>query len=183
VSDTREVAAARRANKSASAFRTIGEVSEDLDLPPHVLRFWESKFPQLKPLKRGGGRRYYRPEDILLLRRIRKCLYQDGYTIKGVQKLLRETGSPSGENGAVVDPPAPDGEEAPSLFPLAPVDPDAPVLAPPSLDSENSSPRTTKAPRRLPSGELRRALEELRDELLAARELLDRFQAEGDAKD
>jgi DNA-binding transcriptional MerR regulator len=62
----------------------------ELDVPAHVLRFWESKFPQLQPLKRGGGRRYYRPEDIDLLRRIRQCLYHEGYTIRGVQKLLRE---------------------------------------------------------------------------------------------
>src|SRR5215212_3857404 len=81
-----------RPEKSASAYRTIGEVAEDLDLPAHVLRFWESKFSQLKPLKRGGGRRYYRPEDIVLLRRIRQCLYQDGYTIRGVQKLLGDAG-------------------------------------------------------------------------------------------
>ena len=76
--------------KSPDAFRTISEVAEDLDLPQHVLRFWETRFPQIKPLKRGGGRRYYRPEDVVLLRRIRQCLYQDGYTIKGVQRLLRE---------------------------------------------------------------------------------------------
>jgi DNA-binding transcriptional MerR regulator len=82
--------AARRAVKSAAAFRTISEVAEELDVPQHVLRFWESKFTQVRPLKRGGGRRYYRPEDVLLLRRIRQCLYQDGYTIKGVQRLLRE---------------------------------------------------------------------------------------------
>jgi DNA-binding transcriptional MerR regulator len=82
--------AARRAVKSAGAFRTISEVAEELDVPQHVLRFWESKFTQVRPLKRGGGRRYYRPEDVLLLRRIRQCLYQDGYTIKGVQRLLRE---------------------------------------------------------------------------------------------
>jgi DNA-binding transcriptional MerR regulator len=81
---------ARRAAKSAGAFRTISEVAEELDVPQHVLRFWESKFTQVRPLKRGGGRRYYRPEDVLLLRRIRQCLYQDGYTIKGVQRLLRE---------------------------------------------------------------------------------------------
>ncbi len=80
---------ARRVTKSASAFRTISEVASDLDVPPHVLRFWESKFPQIKPLKRGGGRRYYRPEDVDLLRRIRELLYRDGYTIKGVQKLLK----------------------------------------------------------------------------------------------
>ncbi len=80
----------RRNGKSAAAFRTISEVAEDLDVPPHVLRFWETKFNQVRPLKRGGGRRYYRPEDIALLRRIRELLYREGYTIKGVQKLLRE---------------------------------------------------------------------------------------------
>ena len=82
----------RRPRKSAAAFRTISEVATELDTPAHVLRFWESKFAQVKPLKRGGGRRYYRPEDIDLLRGIRELLYTDGYTIKGVQKLLREGG-------------------------------------------------------------------------------------------
>jgi DNA-binding transcriptional MerR regulator len=81
---------ARRAPKSADAFRTISEVADELEVPQHVLRFWESKFPQVKPLKRAGGRRYYRPDDVVLLRRIRNCLYDQGYTIKGVQKLLRE---------------------------------------------------------------------------------------------
>lgn len=90
--------AARRSGKSAAAFRTISEVATDLDVPPHVLRFWESKFPQIKPLKRGGGRRYYRPEDVDLLRRIRELLYRDGYTIKGVQKLLRTPGVRSGDD-------------------------------------------------------------------------------------
>lgn len=75
--------------KSAAAFRTISEVSAELDVPQHVLRFWETKFRQVRPLKRAGGRRYYRPEDIDLLRRIRQLLYADGYTIKGVQRLLR----------------------------------------------------------------------------------------------
>ena len=81
-----------RSRKSAKAFRTISEVSEILDVPQHVLRFWETKFSQIRPLKRGGGRRYYRPEDITLLRGVRDLLYDDGYTIKGVQKLLREGG-------------------------------------------------------------------------------------------
>jgi DNA-binding transcriptional MerR regulator len=81
---------ARRPAKSAEAFRTISEVAGDLEVPQHVLRFWESKFPQIRPLKRAGGRRYYRPDDVALLRRIRACLYEQGYTIKGVQKLLRE---------------------------------------------------------------------------------------------
>jgi DNA-binding transcriptional MerR regulator len=80
----------RRIEKSAQAFRTISEVATELDVPQHVLRFWESKFSQVRPLKRGGGRRYYRPEDIDLLRRIRSLLYDDGYTIKGVQRLLKE---------------------------------------------------------------------------------------------
>ena len=82
--------AGRSGRKSAAAFRTISEVSQDLDVPQHVLRFWESKFPPVRPLKRGGGRRYYRPEDVDLLRRIRNLLYTEGYTIKGVQRLLRE---------------------------------------------------------------------------------------------
>ncbi len=81
----------RRLEKSAHAFRTISEVATELDVPQHVLRFWESKFSQVRPLKRGGGRRYYRPEDIDLLRRIRSLLYDDGYTIKGVQRLLKES--------------------------------------------------------------------------------------------
>ena len=84
--------AGRRVTKSPSAFRTISEVANELEVPQHVLRFWESKFSQVRTLKRGGGRRYYRPEDVELLRRIRALLYDDGYTIKGVQKLLRENG-------------------------------------------------------------------------------------------
>jgi DNA-binding transcriptional MerR regulator len=84
--------------KSANAFRTISEVADELHVPQHVLRFWETKFPQVRPLKRGGGRRYYRPEDVLLLRRVADLLYTQGYTIKGVQRLLREGGGALGEN-------------------------------------------------------------------------------------
>jgi DNA-binding transcriptional MerR regulator len=79
--------------KSSDAFRTISEVAEDLDLPQHVLRFWETRFNQIRPLKRGGGRRYYRPDDVELLRAIRHLLYGEGYTIKGVQKILKEQGA------------------------------------------------------------------------------------------
>ena len=79
--------------KSPDAFRTISEVADDLDLPQHVLRFWETRFPQIKPLKRGGGRRYYRPDDVELLKGIRHLLYDHGYTIKGVQKLLKNNGN------------------------------------------------------------------------------------------
>ena len=79
-------------DKAPEAFRTISEVADALEVPKHVLRFWEGKFAQLKPMKRGGGRRYYRPEDVALLRGIRVLLYNDGYTIRGVQKILREHG-------------------------------------------------------------------------------------------
>src|SRR5215831_3354197 len=78
--------------KSPEAFRTISEVSIELDVPQHVLRFWEGRFTQIKPVKRAGGRRYYRPEDVDLLRGIRTLLYTDGFTIKGVQKILRDRG-------------------------------------------------------------------------------------------
>jgi DNA-binding transcriptional MerR regulator len=81
-----------KSKKAPTAFRTISEVADDLHIPQHVLRFWETKFTQVKPLKRGGGRRYYRPDDITLLRRISHLLYTQGYTIKGVQRLLREGG-------------------------------------------------------------------------------------------
>jgi len=78
--------------KSIDAFRTISEAAEELDVPQHVLRFWETRFSQIRPMKRGGGRRYYRPEDMDLLRTIRSLLYGEGYTIRGVQRLLKERG-------------------------------------------------------------------------------------------
>ena len=96
-----------RPAKSEGAFRTISEVAEELDVPQHVLRFWETKFGQVRPLKRGGGRRYYRPEDVALLKRIRTLLYHDGMTIKGVQKVLRET---PGQSAQAAEPQATDVE-------------------------------------------------------------------------
>jgi len=87
-----------RPAKSAAAFRTISEVADELDVAQHVLRFWESKFPQVRPLKRGGGRRYYRPEDVDLLRQIRSLLYEEGYTIRGAQKLLKGQRRPVAES-------------------------------------------------------------------------------------
>ena len=128
----RPAAGTRRVEKSASAFRTISEVADELEVPQHVLRFWETKFPQVRPLKRGGGRRYYRPEDIALLSRIRQFLYQEGYTIRGVQKLLAE--GTLGVVGVAT-------EIAPSLFPLDPLP--APHPAPP--------PRPARAARRAPT--------------------------------
>mgnify|MGYP001312842485 CR=1 FL=1 len=83
---------ASRQEKSPNAYRTISEVAEAMDVPQHVLRFWESKFSQIKPMKRGGGRRYYSPEDVEVIQAIRTLLHEDGYTIKGAQKLLREQG-------------------------------------------------------------------------------------------
>jgi DNA-binding transcriptional MerR regulator len=103
-------------NKSPDAFRTISEVAEDLDLPQHVLRFWETRFNQIKPLKRGGGRRYYRPDDVLLLRGIRHLLYEEGYTIRGLQRILKEQGIRyviavgAGQNPSMDDYPPQHGE-------------------------------------------------------------------------
>ncbi len=118
-----------RPKKSPSAFRTISEVADDLHIPQHVLRFWETRFPQVKPLKRGGGRRYYRPDDIALLRRISDLLYIQGYTIKGVQRLLRE-----GDGTLSGDLPPPDvadrGDDDPGPS-SAPVEH---IPAPPDLD-------------------------------------------------
>ena len=151
-------APARRASKSETAFRTIGEVAEDLDIPAHVLRFWESKFPQLKPLKRGGGRRYYRPEDIQLLRHIRQCLYQEGYTIRGVQKLL------GGEASADRASEASDAADPPSLFPLERQRTGAAPAAAPKA--------ARRAPARDSKPEIAAALEDIRRELLEARGLL-----------
>lgn len=93
---------ARAPRKSSTAYRTISEVSTELQVPQHVLRFWETKFSQVRPLKRGGGRRYYRPEDVSLLKQIQTLLYDEGFTIKGVQKLLREgRATDVADNGSV----------------------------------------------------------------------------------
>lgn len=161
------------ASKSASAFRTISEVSVDLEVPQHVLRFWETKFPQIKPLKRGGGRRYYRPDDVELLRRIQSLLYQDGYTIKGVQKLLRESRGLAG-----LPPP---GTRMPSLFDEGEGEGDdgsAEELALMAGDEEADDPPPEKKPparrRKQPlSPEVREVLSEILMDLTALRRLLD----------
>ena len=136
--------AAGRAGKSAAAFRTISEVAGELDVAQHVLRFWESKFPQVRPLKRGGGRRYYRPEDVDLLRQIRSLLYEEGYTIKGAQKLLK-----SQRRAAPID-----GEEAAAEAAAVPAD-------------TRPRPRPELVPE-----EVRHRLIELREELVAVRDAL-----------
>jgi DNA-binding transcriptional MerR regulator len=161
----------RRAAKSAGAFRTISEVAEELDVPQHVLRFWESKFTQVRPLKRGGGRRYYRPEDVLLLRRIRQCLYQDGYTIKGVQRLLREgalKNMPIAGAG-----PEPGGEPAaervhePSAVPARPSPPKSGRSLPPLLAAMERDSAGTDS-------EIQNVVAEVVQELVALRDLLRR---------
>jgi len=136
MSDTANLST-RRGSKSAEAFRTISEVATDLDVPQHVLRFWETKFTQVRPMKRGGGRRYYRPEDVDLLRSIRALLYDDGYTIKGVQKLLRE-------GGRKPDEPAPQ-EAAAHAETVAPAIPPAAPAPPAAANPAGPDPRELKA--------------------------------------
>ncbi len=160
--------------KGPDAFRTISEVADDLDVPQHVLRFWETRFSQIKPMKRGGGRRYYRPDDVDLLRGIRKLLYGDGYTIKGVQRILKEhgvrhvIGIGAARNGAdtavpaaIVDVPSPAASPAepagqgpathgepprPAVVSPAPVEPPrAPQFAPPQPVAPTPPPAAPQA--------------------------------------
>jgi len=176
--------------KSIDAFRTISEVADDLDVPKHVLRFWEVKFNQIKPMKRGGGRRYYRPEDLELLRGIRHLLHLEGYTIKGVQKILREHGVDAvkqhGREPAVITPPAttpaiaavaastprPAPAERKSRTPMAKLD----GAAPPAAASQRPVAQAGTNAHSPPGGgralsrreQVRRAI----DELIKCRELL-----------
>ncbi|WP_142847124.1 MerR family transcriptional regulator [Telmatospirillum sp. J64-1] len=176
----------RRSGKSEAAFRTISEVAEELDVPQHVLRFWESKFSQIRPLKRGGGRRYYRPEDIQLLRRIRELLYEDRYTIKGVQKLLRENGGKAPPStkprlaplvaeptppAATVAPQMPPQPAAPQPAPMEPQAEAAPAPVSPVIEPE------PPAPPRL-SEKKRQALNGILEELLELKKILKKVQTE-----
>ena len=99
--------------KSEHAFRTIGELASDLGVPQHILRYWETRFPQLRPLQRAGNRRYYRPDDVALARRIHRLLNQDGYTIRGVQQLLARGGAAPGEAASPVASPTPANQQDP----------------------------------------------------------------------
>jgi DNA-binding transcriptional MerR regulator len=130
-------------SKSPQAFRTISEVAGDIEVPAHVLRFWETKFTQVKPVKRGGGRRYYRPEDVALLESIRDLLYSDGMTIKGVQKILRERGprKVAGLNGAGAAPASAPPATAPATPPAT-----APASAPASAAGPLQAPIPAPAP-------------------------------------
>ena len=121
-------------DKAPDAFRTISEVADDLDVPQHVLRFWETRFSQIKPMKRSGGRRYYRPDDVNLLRGIRRLLYGEGYTIRGVQRILREHGiksvqsltdSAPGQASALFDGPSFADRDVPDETPVDDIENDA----------------------------------------------------------
>jgi DNA-binding transcriptional MerR regulator len=104
--------------KSEHAFRTIGELAAELDVPQHILRYWESRFPQLRPLQRAGNRRYYRPADVQLARRIHRLLNEDGYTIRGVQQLLASGSADGGESRAPSDPTPSEAPQPARAYPL-----------------------------------------------------------------
>ncbi|MBB4286852.1 MerR family transcriptional regulator [Roseospira goensis] len=183
----------RRSRKSDAAFRTISEVATELDVPQHVLRFWETKFSQIRPMKRGGGRRYYRPEDVVLLTTLRDLLYREGYTIKGVQKLLRDNGAKALVNtvkerqerseGGTVGPvglalaesrasedtgTAAEGDEAEALTPESP---DAGMVAPEEPRAEAEATPATPAATGLTPAQ-RAELTAIADDLAALRGLL-----------
>ena len=177
------------ASKGPEAFRTISEVAGDLDLPQHVLRFWETRFTQIRPMKRGGGRRYYRPDDVDLLRGIRHLLYSEGYTIRGVQRLLKEQGprfvtaAGRGDMSGLQDAPLDDDDEV-GAFETEDIDeaPAARLLAP-AFDPSDVPEFRPSAPNgrgklsgRLPADDVRRLQGTLAD-LLELKRLLD--QARG----
>ena len=179
-------------DKAPDAFRTISEVAEEINVPQHVLRFWESRFAQIQPLKRGGGRRYYRPDDINLLRGVRHLLYGEGYTIRGVQRILREQGLSFVQNvwRAGAEPPPPElaetgasaaesqaAEEEGAAAGFAPAGADA---SPNEQRAARREPTITPlppvepVPRRLgASAQGRRLLQTVLDDLIACRRLLD----------
>lgn len=161
-----DVSAAGRSRKAPNAFRTISEVADELHIPQHVLRFWETRFTQVKPLKRGGGRRYYRPDDIALLRRISDLLYTQGYTIKGVQRLLREGG---GRLADEIPPPTPAEQAAAAAERARNPELPMPGLAPSPTPTARVLVRQKQEPE---ADRLRALLRETLHELEAVRALL-----------
>ena len=171
-------------DKAPDAFRTISEVADEIDVPQHVLRFWESRFPQIRPMKRGGGRRYYRPDDVDLLRGVRHLLYGEGYTIRGVQRILREQGTGVVQNvwRAGAEPPPPEldedraGEDVgaersgerlePNLFGLS-----SPRAREPAVQDNLAA--SEPPARRVLALENRRKLQMALDELAACRRIID----------
>lgn len=148
-------------DKAPEAFRTISEVADELEVPKHVLRFWEAKFAHLKPMKRGGGRRYYRPEDVALLRGIRVLLYNEGYTIRGVQKILKQHGP-----RYVMDYRRASEENSDRTIPRSPVIPD--IAAETAQSGRSSNPGKTHKP-----NHDKGALIVLLDEIEICREILE----------
>jgi DNA-binding transcriptional MerR regulator len=176
-------------DKAPDAFRTISEVAEEINVPQHVLRFWESRFTPIRPLKRGGGRRYYRPDDVDLLRGVRHLLYGEGYTIRGVQRILREEGLAFVQSvwrpGADLPLPEPEdseegeGETAtlhPESEPLFFAESDPPAEA--SAGRRREPTIVPPAQRAGVSEEDRRKLQSALDELMACRQLIDAALAE-----
>ena len=191
--------------KAPDAFRTISEVADELDVPQHVLRFWESRFAQIRPMKRGGGRRYYRPDDVDLLRGVRHLLYGEGYTIRGVQRILREEGISFVQNvwrtGAQQPPPEAQQDRAgerdgadsggarppaePEFFGLLPLpsagrEPDEAATA---RREPAMTPSPTSAPRRRINDADRHQLQAALDELVTCRRLIDAALADTPADD
>jgi len=162
--------------KAPNAFRTISEVADELHIPQHVLRFWETKFPLVKPLKRGGGRRYYRPDDIALLRRISDLLYIQGYTIKGVQRLLREGGGRLSDD---IPPATPDeqaeAEAERSAVPPIDTEPQLPMPGLPPPAPVARPPRTAARAAATPNADAE--IERLRSALTAALHELEALRA------
>ena len=188
----------RALDKAPDAFRTISEVADEIDVPQHVLRFWESRFTQIKPMKRGGGRRYYRPDDVDLLRGVRHLLYGEGYTIRGVQRILRDEGSAFVQNvwrPGAEPPPPPDAQDEPEGF----VEDTAETRAEPVLSlfsgsslragetpaAERREPTIVPGASMSPSAQSGRVAETtlrlVLDELVACRRLIDAAQAGNDA--
>jgi DNA-binding transcriptional MerR regulator len=167
--------------KAPDAFRTISEVADEIDVPQHVLRFWESRFSHIRPMKRGGGRRYYRPDDVDLLRGIRHLLYGEGYTIRGVQRILREHGGAFVQNVWRVGaepPPPPLEEDAQEVAPEPAENRAEPTLFS-GLGESGLGETVRSAEDSIGRGEYRRKLELALDELLACRRIIDGVLQQG----
>ena len=185
-------------DKAPDAFRTISEVADEIDVPQHVLRFWESRFTQIKPMKRGGGRRYYRPDDVDLLRGVRHLLYGEGYTIRGVQRILRDEGSAFVQSvwrpGAALPPP-PDTEDEregfveevaetraePDLSPFSAASPRAGETAAAERREPTIVPGVSARPSAQPSRAAEDTLRLVLGELVACRQVIDAVLTGNDA--
>jgi DNA-binding transcriptional MerR regulator len=182
-------------DKSPEAFRTISEVADEIDVPQHVLRFWESRFTQIRPMKRGGGRRYYRPDDVDLLRGVRHLLYGEGYTIRGVQRILRDEGAAFVQDvwrAGAAPPPPPIEDDADTVAAAAEPrsEPDLSLFAValPAATGERRQPAMVPAAPGKPSAKALGAAVEDKlkialSELVACRRLIDAALADNDPAD